>query len=142
MGGRRFESLNAKQLLELKEVLEKYAVYCGETAKQIENSTIYTDGYTATKKGLFSLRNLLAKQLGKLAVKEPEIVSEWDYRAKPKKATAIRLNTAAESPPVYDLTQGNPSIKQQAKAIKAIDKKATQAAAAKKKAKPSKPDKA
>jgi hypothetical protein len=140
MSGRKFEDIEAKEWIQLKEILEIYAEHCGAVAKQLgENGSLYTDGYTAVKKGVFALRNMLGKQLGRLAVEEPKIVATWEVRRK-KKATPVRINTAAESPAIYDLTQGNPSMKQQAKAIKAIDKKVTQEA--KKKAKPSKPDNA
>lgn len=137
--GRKFEDLKKDDLLLLKAILETYAVRCGEMAETLEKTTFRTDGYTTVKKGVFALRNLLAKQLGQKALSDHPIVATWIFR-KPKKVEPVRINTAAESPAIYDLTQGNPSIKQQAKAIKAIDKKATQAA--KKKAKPTKPDNA
>jgi hypothetical protein len=118
MAGRNFETIESANLLELKEVLEAYAKYCEETAVLIDGKTIYTDGYKTVKKGLFALRNLLGKQLGQIAVSHPEVVATWDYRKK-KTVVPIRLN-AAESPPIYDLSQGNPSMKAQAKAVKKL----------------------
>ena len=138
--GRKFEDLKKEDLLLLKSILETYAVRCGEMAETLEKTTFRTDGYTTIKKGIFALRNLLAKQLGQKALSDHPIVATWIFRKPKNKVEPIRLNTAPETPAVYDLTQGNPSMKQQAKAIKAIDKKAIQAA--KKKAKPSKPDNA
>jgi hypothetical protein len=139
MPGRNFDDMTAADFKQLQSILENYAIRCGETAEFLENRTFRTDGFVTVKKGIFALRNLLAKQLGQKALSDFPIVATWVFR-KPKKAKPVRLNTAAESPAIYDLTQGNPSMKQQAKAIKAIDKEATQAA--KKKAKPSKPDNA
>ena len=87
-------------------------------ADSLGESKFRTDGYITIKKGLFALRNLLAKQLGQKALNEFPIVATWKFR-KPKKVEPILLNPG-ESIPIYDVSQGNPSIKAQAKAIKKI----------------------
>ena len=119
MPGRKFMHLTAADWLQIKEILDTYSVHCGEIAKQLSNGgTTYTDGYPAVKKGLFSLRNMLGKHLGKLTVSKPEIVGTWDSPRK-KKVEPVLLNPG-ETIPIYDVSQGNPSIKAQAKAIKKI----------------------
>lgn len=115
--GRKFENLTKDDLLLLQAILENYAVKCGEMADSLQSKTFRTDGFTTIKKGLFALRNLLAKQLGQQALSEFPIVATWVFRK--NKVTPILL-TAAESPPIYDVSQGNPSMKAQAKAIKKL----------------------
>jgi hypothetical protein len=90
---------------------------------QLAGKTIRTDGYTTIKKGLFALRNLLAKQLGQLALSDHPIVATWTFRKESQRKTGTieptMLTKAAEPPAVYDISQGN----QTAKASKSKRKK-------------------
>lgn len=111
MAGRKFDYLDAEKWVELKEILEKYAVYCDEVAQHAkEAGPVYTDGYTAVKTGLFALHNMLGKQLGRLHVANPAVVATWDAR---------RAAKVAEVKKKYDISKSNPTPNE---AIKKIEK--------------------
>jgi hypothetical protein len=111
MAGRKFDYLDTEKWVELKEILEKYALYCDEVAKHTEQTgPVYTDGYTAVKTGLFALHNMLGKQLGRLHVALPTVVATWDTR---------RAQKVAEQQKKYDISKSNPTPNE---AIKKIEK--------------------
>lgn len=115
MSGRKFEYLDSEKWDELREILEKYAGYCAEVAEQTKGSgPLYTDGYTAVKKGLFAMKNMLSKQLGRLHVAEPSIVATWDTR---------RAQKVAEHQKKYDISKGNPTPEEAVRKIEKSRKK-------------------
>lgn len=73
-----------QDLLDLKKVMEAYAPRCAEMADKLGETSIELNGIVTIHKGFFTLHNLIAKMLGRLAVMEPKDVdvSKWDHRKK------------------------------------------------------------
>ena len=91
-----------KDLIDLKQVMEAYAPRCAEMAEKLGETSIELNGIVTIHKGFFTLHNLIAKMLGRLAVMEPRDVdvSKWDHRKK---------NTAAET--VKEIDKARKSIR-------------------------------
>lgn len=84
MAARKVTDVTKQDLLDLKKVMEAYAPRCAEMAEKLGETSIELNGIVTIHKGFFTLHNLIAKMLGRLAVMEPKDVdvSKWDHRKK------------------------------------------------------------
>ncbi len=104
MGGRHFLELQAKEFLELEAILKEYAEKCGKIADILKDKSFNTDGYPTVRRGIFSLRAIIAKQLGASSFDEPDVVVTWNPNIKePPKRTGkgLKGKAAAEPLPNY-----------------------------------------
>ena len=110
MSKHKYTDLTAKELRDIGAVMQVYAEKCEEMAVKLGDSTETTNGIVTIHKGLFTLHNLIAKMLGRLAVTEPKHVdvSKWDHRKKRSaKSQAVEIVTGTKAARLKSKTKGN-----------------------------------
>jgi len=77
MSARAVIEVDGNDFNQIKEVLEAYAVLCGQMAEKLGDNTIKTDGVVTVRRGLYSLRNVFSRELGRMSVLNPSFVQDW-----------------------------------------------------------------
>lgn len=92
MAEKKIEPVTAVHFAEFKEVLEAYAVLCDQMIEKIGEKTLMTEGPSTIRRGLYSMRNLFAREMGRMCVEEPKIVETWKPpKRTPKKKSAKKI---------------------------------------------------
>jgi hypothetical protein len=99
MAPRATEIVSSKTFDELKLVLEAYAVKCGEMAAKLGSDEIPTDGMVTVRKGMFTLRNIFSRELGRRSIAEPAVVATWQppKKKQPSKLSANEKKQVADA---------------------------------------------